>query len=115
MLSGRFKIAVLAILFAVSGAPLAVADGTAGDYMYDAGAQFGRGLENVVTSFAEIPCTVSADMKDQGGSGFFPGLGKGTLYMFRRLLIGVTEVGTFFIPAQRTIPRVCQNPKPSVA
>lgn len=83
--------------------------------MYDVGAQFGRGLENVVTSFAEIPCTVSAGMKDQGGSGFFPGLGKGTLYMFRRLLVGVTEVGTFFIPADRTLPRVCQDPKPSVA
>jgi putative exosortase-associated protein (TIGR04073 family) len=83
--------------------------------MYGAGAQFGRGLENIVTSFAEIPCTIHADMKDRGGSGFFPGLGKGTLYMFRRLLVGVTEVGTFFIPAERTIPPVCQDSKPSVA
>jgi hypothetical protein len=54
-------------------------------------------------------------MKDRGGSGFFPGLGMGTVYMFRRLLIGVTEVGTFFIPEERTIPRVCQDSKPAVA
>jgi putative exosortase-associated protein (TIGR04073 family) len=111
----RFRMAVFLFFCAVVAPSFASAEGTAGDYMYAAGAQFGRGLENVVTSLAEIPCTIHADMKDQGGSGFFPGLGKGTLYMFRRLLVGVTEVGTFFIPAERTIPRVCQNPKPSVA
>ena len=111
----RAKSLVFLICLALLPVPLMFAEGTVGDYMYDSGAQFGRGLENVVTSLAEIPCTVHADMKDQGGSGFFPGLGMGTLYMLRRMLVGVTELGTFFIPVGRTIPRVCQETKPSVA
>ena len=111
----RFKIAALLILGLVATASLAFADGTAGDYMYDAGAQFGRGLENIVTSPAEIPCTIHADMEDRGGTGFFTGFGKGTLFMLRRMLIGVTEVGTFFMPTERTIPRVCHESKPAAA
>ena len=94
---------------------MACAEGTAGDYMYGIGTKFGRGLENVVTSLAEIPCTVHTDIQDQGGSGFFMGFGKGTLFMLRRMLVGVTEVGTFFIPMERTIPRVCQETQPSVS
>jgi len=90
-------------------------EATVGDYMYGIGTKFGRGLENVVTSLAEIPCTIHADVKDQGGSGFFPGLGMGTVYMLRRMLVGVTEVGTFFIPMERTIPRVCHEVEPAVA
>lgn len=104
----------LLIISLVSGASLVLAEETAGDYMYGIGTKFGRGLENVVTSLAEIPCTVHSDMKDQGGSGFFTGFGKGTLFMLRRMLVGVTEVGTFFIPMERTIPRVCRETKPSV-
>lgn len=95
--------------------PVAFAEETAGDYMYGIGTKFGRGLENVVTSLAEIPCTVHSDIKDQGGSGFFTGFGKGTLFMLRRMLVGVTEVGTFFIPMERTIPRVCHETQPSVS
>ncbi len=110
----RLKTAILLILCSLVGAPFVVAEGTVGDYMYGIGTKFGRGLENVVTSLAEVPCTVHTEMKDQGGSGFFPGLGKGTLFMLRRMLVGVTEVGTFFIPMERTIPRVCQETKPSV-
>ena len=105
--------ALLAALF-FSG-PAVFAEETAGDYMYGIGTKFGRGLENVVTSLAEIPCTVHSDIKDQGGSGFFTGFGKGTLFMLRRMLVGVTEVGTFFIPMKRTIPRVCQETQPSVS
>jgi putative exosortase-associated protein (TIGR04073 family) len=90
-------------------------EATVGDYMYGIGTKFGRGLENIGTSFAEIPCTIHADMKNQGGSGFFPGLGMGTVYMLRRMLIGVSEVGSFFIPMGRTIPRVCHEAEPSVA
>lgn len=112
----RLKISILLITLVVLGGPLVFAEeATVGDYMYGIGTKFGRGLENVVTSFAEIPCTIHADMKDQGGSGFFPGLGMGTVYMLRRMLIGVTEVGSFFIPMERTIPRVCHETKPSVA
>lgn len=111
----RFKISILLIVLTVLPAAFVSAEETAGDYMYGIGTKFGRGIENVVTSLAEIPCTVHADMKDRGSSGFFPGLGMGTLYMFRRMLVGVTEVGTFFIPMERTIPRVCHETNPAVA
>ena len=101
---------------AVGFIPTAMAEeATVGDYFYGIGTKFCRGLENTVTSLAEIPCTIHKDMKDQGGAGFFPGLGKGTLFMLRRMLVGVTEIGTFFIPMERTLPRVCHETKPSVA
>jgi putative exosortase-associated protein (TIGR04073 family) len=110
----RRKILFLLIVLAVFSSPFVFAEETAGDYMYGIGTKFGRGLENVVTSLAEIPCTVHADIKDQGGTGFFSGFGKGTLFMLRRMLVGVTEVGTFFIPMERTIPRVCHETEPTV-
>lgn len=106
---------IFLLVLLISPTVLLFAEGTVGDYMYGAGAQLGRGLENIVTSVAEIPCTIHADMKDQGGSGFFPGLGMGTVYMLRRMFIGVCEVGSFFIPAERTIPRVCHETTPVVA
>jgi len=112
----RIKISILLILLTVLPVTFVSAEeATAGDYMYGIGTKFGRGLENVVTSFAEIPCTIHADMKDQGGAGFFSGFGMGTVYMLRRMLVGVTEVGTFFIPMDRTIPRVCHEAEPVVA
>ena len=84
---------------------------TAGDYAMAMGTKIGRGLENVVTSPAEIPCTMSADMhRGNSLAGFFTGLGKGTAFFLRRVLVGVTEVGTFMIPMERTIPRVCYEP-----
>jgi len=111
----RFRISLLFIMLTVFPATFVSAEeATVGDYMYGIGTKFGRGLENIVTSFAEIPCTIRADMKDQGGSGFFSGFGMGTVYMLRRMLIGVSEVGSFFIPMERTIPRVCHETKPSV-
>lgn len=111
----RLKATVLLIVLSLFPASFVSAEETVGDYMVGIGTKFGRGLENVVTSLAEIPCTIHADMRDQGGSGFFPGLGMGTLYMLRRMLVGVTEVGTFFIPMERTIPRVCQETEPTIA
>ncbi len=87
---------------------------TTGDYVVGVGTKFGRGMENVLTSLAEIPCTMNSEIKDQGASGSLTGFGKGTLFMLRRLLVGVTEVGTFFIPMERTIPRVCQGHKADV-
>ena len=84
---------------------------TAGDYAMAMGTKIGRGLENVVTSPAEIPCTMSADMhRGNSLAGFFTGFGKGTAFFLRRVLVGVTEVGTFMIPMERTIPRVCSEP-----
>jgi len=112
----RFKTSFLVAAFLVFSAPCVLAEeATVGDYMYGIGTKFGRGLENVVTSLAEIPCTIHSNIKDQGGAGFFSGFGKGTLFMLRRILVGVTEVGTFFIPMERTIPRVCHETEPVVA
>jgi putative exosortase-associated protein (TIGR04073 family) len=108
------RISAVLLALTVFWVPFALAEETVGDYMYGIGTKFGRGLENVVTSPAEIPCTIHADIKDQGGSGFFPGLGMGTVYMLRRMFIGVCEVGSFFIPMERTIPRVCHEAEPAV-
>ena len=110
----RFKISILLIVLTILPASFVSAEETFSDYMYGIGTKFGRGLENVVTSFAEIPCTIHTDMKDRGGSGFFPGLGMGSVYMLRRMFIGVCEVGSFFIPMERTIPRVCHETKSAV-
>ncbi|HNX69454.1 MAG TPA: hypothetical protein PLL75_01925 [Candidatus Omnitrophota bacterium] len=110
------KFFALLLTFAFVSAPVVFAEeATAGDYFYGIGTKFGRGFENTVTSLAEIPCTIHSDMSDKGGTGFLTGFGKGTLFMLRRMLIGVTEVGTFFIPMERTIPRVCHEEKPAVA
>jgi len=94
--------------FLVCG-PAFAEEATVGDYFYGISTKFGRGLENTVTSLAEIPCTMASEISDKGGAGAITGFGKGTLYMLRRLLVGVTEVGTFFIPMERTIPRVCHE------
>lgn len=84
------------------------AEATTGDYLTDISIKFGRGLENILTSPAEIPCAMADDMRETSAvTGFFTGLGKGTVFMLRRILVGVTEVGTFVIPMERTIPRVC--------
>jgi putative exosortase-associated protein (TIGR04073 family) len=112
----RLKSAILLVALTVLPVTLVSAEeATVGDYMYGVGTKFGRGLENIVTSLAEVPCTVHANMKDQGGSGFFTGMGMGTVYMLRRMFIGVCEVGSFFIPMERTIPRVCHDTEPAVA
>jgi len=111
MLLGLLVVSMLLPILPVFSAE----EATVGDYMYGIGTKFGRGLENVVTSLAEIPCTVHTDMQDRGGPGFFSGFGMGTVYMLRRMFVGVCEVGTFFIPMERTLPRVCTEAKPSVS
>ncbi|MDP3919507.1 MAG: exosortase system-associated protein, TIGR04073 family [Candidatus Omnitrophota bacterium] len=88
---------------------------TLGDYSAEIGTKFGRGLVNIVSSLAEIPCTIADDVKDTGAVGSITGFGKGLAFMLRRILVGVTEVGTFMIPMERTIPPVCQSPSPSIA
>ncbi len=103
---------VFIILMMVSGLSFAETPEveTAGDYAVAMGTKIGRGLENVVTSPAEIPCTMSSDMRRGNPlASFFTGFGKGTVFFLRRALIGVTEVGTFMIPMERTIPRVCSE------
>jgi len=82
---------------------------TAGDYLTEIGIKAGRGLLNVITSPADLPCTVRDEIQDRGAGGFWSGTDKGVAFMLRRILVGVTEIGTFVIPAPRTIPPVCQK------
>lgn len=86
----------------------AYGEGNTGDYMIDIGTKFGRGLKNVVTSPAEIPCTMADDMGESKVGGFFTGFGKGTVFMLRRILVGASEIASFVIPMEATIPNVCQ-------
>ena len=81
---------------------------TFGDYVVGMGTKLGRGVENIVTSPAELPCTVKDEISDSGVTrGFIKGIGKGTWSFFKRVLIGVTEVGTFITPMGRSVSRVC--------
>ena len=102
---------LLIMIFMAAPMPVlfAAGEGTYGDYFSGIGTKFGRGLLNVVTSLGEIPCGIRDDVSDRGGEGVLTGFGKGTLLMLRRILVGVTEVGTFIIPAERTIPPVCSK------
>ena len=105
----KISIFLLAVMISFMGANAAFAgEETSGDYLSEIGTKFGRGLLNVVSSPLEIPCGIGADMSQNAGTGFFTGFGKGTWLMARRILVGVTEVGTFMIPAEATIPTVCK-------
>lgn len=102
---------VCLVLLTALQLPLAFAsdEETAGDYAKGMITKFGRGLVNVVSSPFEIPCSIREEMFDRGAAGFFTGFGKGTVLMLRRILVGVTEVGTFIIPMEPTLPMVCQS------
>jgi len=80
------------------------------DHVASTGTKLGCGIENIVTSPAEIPCTIESEMH-QGDRiiRFFTGSIKGTIFFLRRALVGATEVGTFFVPMERTISRVCSD------
>ena len=103
-----FLLAFAAVIFTAPLALMASGEGNSGDYLVDVSTKFGRGLKNVVTSPAEIPCTMADDMGEHKVEGVFTGLGKGTVFMLRRILVGVSEVATFVIPMEATIPTVCQ-------
>ncbi len=79
----------------------------AADYSVEVSSKFGRGLVNVLSSPAEIPCTIRDDVNEKGAVGVGTGLFKGIAFFARRVLVGVTEVGTFMIPMEATIPPVC--------
>jgi putative exosortase-associated protein (TIGR04073 family) len=98
-----------AMIFSTLALPKAFAEGTAGDYGAGMGTKFGRGLWNVVSSPAEIPCTMNQDMRTMNpAAGFFTGFGKGTVFMLRRMLVGVSEFAVFYMsPFEATLPPVC--------
>ncbi len=96
------------VLFFVTLKPGFAGEGMSGDYLADIGTKIGRGVGNIFTSPLEIPCTMGDDLVVRPAIGIFTGFGKGVLFMARRILIGVCEVGTFMIPAEPTIPPVCK-------
>ena len=102
-------LAVLAVSFAAAGTGYAAGEETTGDYAGGMGKQFVRGLGNIITSPAELPCTIGNEMSTSPSVGFFTGLGKGTVFMLRRILVGVCEVATFVLPSEPTLPPVCQK------
>ncbi len=99
---------LLTTLFAAAGS-LQAGEETAGDLAASSGRKFVRGLGNILSSPAEIPCTMADDMHQSGASGLATGFGKGMVFMLHRILNGVTEVGTFMIPAEPTMPVVCTH------
>ena len=89
--------------------PAFAGEGTTGDYFVGMGKNLGRGLWNIVSSPAEIPCAMGPEMSSHPAYGFFSGLGIGTGLMLRRILVGASEFGTFVMPSEATIPPVCQE------
>ena len=85
-------------------------EGTAGDYFSGMGIQIGRSLWNIISSPAEIPCTMRDDIKADGGMGAATGFGKGIAFFLRRALVGVSEFATFVMPSEGTLPAVCTAP-----
>jgi putative exosortase-associated protein (TIGR04073 family) len=110
-----FAIAILTLSL-LTPAALASGEGTAGDYFAGLGKQLGRGVWNVVSSPAEIPCTMRDDIKVKGGTGAATGFGKGLVFFGRRIIVGVSELLTFVMPSEATLPMVCSgDPLPQVA
>lgn len=102
----------LSILFFVAlvGVPTFLFAGTSSHYATEIGSKLGRGIENIVTSPAEIPCMTEIEMHQGDPSlGFFKGLIKGTGLFLRRAVVGVAEVVTFFAPMKLALPRVCPD------
>ena len=95
------------------GSPLAYADSA--DYAVEITEKLGRGIVNVLGSPLEIPCAIRDDVTEHGAAGIGSGLFKGLALFGRRVLVGVTEIGTFVIPMEATIPSVCaKKPAPAV-
>lgn len=89
--------------------------GEGADYSVEISQKFGRGALNVISSPLEIPCTMGTEVSERGAAGIATGLFKGLAFFLRRALVGVTEIGTFVIPMEATLPPVCaKKPEPAV-
>lgn len=95
----------LALLGLILFLPLPAEAGV--DYSVEISQKFGRGLLNVLSAPLEIPCTMRDDVKDRGGAGTVTGFFRGLAFFSRRVLVGATEVMTFVIPMEATLPPVC--------
>ena len=82
---------------------------TGADYGIEITRKLGRGLGNVLSSPLELPCGIRDEVSEWGWQGAFTGPFKALALFGRRLLVGVTEVGTFIIPMEGTLPPVCQK------
>ena len=100
----RWSFALISLLVLT---PTAATAQTGADYGIEISEKLGRGLLNAVSSPLEIPCTLRDDVSERGAAGAAPGFFKGIAFFLRRLLVGVTEVGTFMIPMEETLPPVC--------
>lgn len=83
------------------------------DYTVEVSQKLGRGTLNVLSSPLEIPCTIGDEIKDRGAIGALTGLFGGVVFMARRLLVGTTEMMTFMIPMEETLPPVCTKKAPA--
>lgn len=108
------KLITLVLGIMILGSSLGYADSA--DDAVQITEKLGRGIGNVLSSPLEIPCGFRDEIAERGASGIVSGLFRGLTLFFRRVLVGVTEIGTFIIPMGATIPRVCaEKPKPAVS
>ncbi len=85
------------------------------DYTVGISQKLGHGVLNLISSPLEIPCAIRDDVSDRGAAGIGTGFFKGIAFFLRRVLVGVTEIGTFIIPMEETLPAVCaKKPTPQV-
>ena len=103
-----FKATALFFTLLLTSSAAFAGTATTGDYMTDIGTKFMRGFGNILISPGEIPCGVIDDRQEHKVGGIFTGIGKGTVFMLRRILVGVDEVITFMIPMEATLPPLCQ-------
>lgn len=78
------------------------------DYFKTLGPKLKRGFTEIVTSPAEIGCGIKNGIEDHPRFGAFTGFSKGIVFMGRRLLVGVAEVITFFLPEDSPLPPLCE-------
>lgn len=94
--------------------PFAHAEGGM-DYSVEVSQKFGRGALNLLSSPLELPCGIRDEVVERGAAGVATGLFKGLVLFLRRALVGATEIGTFMIPMEATLPPVCASkPAPTV-
>lgn len=83
------------------------------DYSVGISQKLGRGLWNILSSPAEIPCGIRDEVKERGSVGSVTGIFTGLTLMLRRILVGATEVMTFVIPMEPDLPAVCSKEAPA--
>ena len=96
----------LLALVVLLGLPAVVLYADGADYSVGISQKLGHGLLNVLSSPLELPCAIRDDVSERGGAGIVTGLFKGITFFARRVLVGVTEVGTFMMPMEETLPAV---------